>query len=102
MERDFEARLRISGITKMFHFRDLRNQDQADKRAQKLARKKNGEVLSVRKVNVDEWPSGVELMRLERQPKGLYLGAGTYEGDIDLDKILGLRKNNKNAKTRRK
>jgi hypothetical protein len=102
MERDYEAILRIKGITKMFHFRDLRNQSQAEQRASKLAKKKNGEVLHIRKINVDDWPSGVELMRLERQPKGLYLGAGTYEGDIDLDKILGLRKNSKNAKTRRK
>jgi hypothetical protein len=102
MERDFEVRLLIGGITKMFHFRDLRNQDQAQQRAKKLAKKKNGKVISVRKVNVDDWPSGVELMKLEKQPRGLYLGAGTYESDIDLDKILGLRKNNKNAKTRRK
>lgn len=98
MERDFEVRLIIGGIAKMFHFRDLRNQDQAVQRAQKLAKKKNGKVLSVRKVNVDEWPSGIELMRLERQPRGLYLGAGTYENDIDLDKILGLKKESKNNK----
>lgn len=98
MERDFEVRLLIGGITRMFHFRDIRNQDQAQMRARKLAKKKNGKVISIRKVNIDDWPSGVELMRLERQPRGLYLGAGTYENDIDLDKILGLKKDSKNKK----
>lgn len=98
MLRDFEVRLLIGGVAKMFHFRDLKNQDQAQMRARKLAKKKNGKVLSVRKVYIDEWPMGVELMRLERQPRGLYLGAGMYEADIDLDKILGLKKEPKNKK----
>lgn len=93
--RTFEARLLINGLQKMFHFNDLRNQRQAELRAQKLASKKNGRVLSVKKVNVDEWPSGIEFMKLQRQPRGLYLGAGVYEGDIDLDRILGLRKDGK-------
>jgi hypothetical protein len=102
MERDFEIRLLICGVSRMFHFRDLRNQEQAEQRARKLAKKKNGKVLSIRKVNIDEWPSGVELMKLEKQPKGLYLGGGVYENDIDLDKMLGLRRNNKNAKNDRR
>ena len=103
---DFQAQILINGVRKMFHFENLKNHNQADARAQKLARKKNGRVLSIRKVSgkkdITEWPSGVEFMKLKPQPKGLYLGGGMYEEDVDLDKILGLRRDKKDKKNRRK
>jgi hypothetical protein len=106
LERTFEVRILINGIAKMFHLKNLKSQQQAETRALKMAKKKNGRVLTIRKVNVDDWPSGIELMKLEQQPRGLYLGGKVWEsdvsvgGELDLDQILGISK--KKSQNRKK
>lgn len=89
-DRVFEARVMVNGIPQMFHYL-AKNQEQAQVKA-----RKKGRVQSVRKVDASEYTVGIETLRLEPASRGLYLGAGVYEGDINLDEILGLRKKKKN------
>lgn len=72
----------------MFHF-FAKSPDKAREKGEK-----KGRVLSVRKVNPDNVIRDIEQMKIVKQPKpqGLYIGSGLYEDNIDLDKMLGLRR----------
>lgn len=88
-DRYFEARVLVNGLPQMFHYW-AKDQEQAQVKA-----RKKGRVQSVRKVDASEYTVGIETLKLEPVNKGLYLGAGVYENDFNLDEILGLRKKKK-------
>lgn len=83
-----EVKGRKQGHHIMFHFFAKHPNKAAEKGS------KYGRVLSVRKVSSDNVIRDIEQMKIPKPPKpqGLYIGCGLYEDNIDLDKMLGLRR----------
>lgn len=91
LEQWFAVTLKKDGIFYDLHF--LR-------RSKELAQKageRHGKVYGVKKVDRDELFREKYNVKLN-PPQGMYLGQGIYENELDLDVILGLRRQRKEKK----
>ena len=87
IDRLYEVKVRYGQITRTLHYWAA-NHGHAANRA-----KKHGSIQSVRKVNYDILERPIEELKLNQEDRGVYLGKGVYDKEIDIDTLLGLGSN---------
>lgn len=88
LDQWFAVTLKKDGLFYDLHF-CVKSKEVAERRGEK-----HGKVYGVKKVDRDELFREKSNIKLN-PPEGLYLGQGIYENELDLDVMLGLRKQHK-------